>query len=292
MSLNKEKILIFNSDDFGHSHPFNMGVYKGIKTGVLVTSCVLANMEGYNEAVSLISDLKNVKFGIHLNLIEGKSVTEANFLVDSKNNFNLSYIDILKKSNDIDFLNSVEFEFRAQIERILSDFEINHINSHVHIHSIPNIFKIVCKLAEEYKIPYIRTQFEKPYIVKNLKKNLNLKYPINLIKRGLLNYFTLQNKKFLPKNFLTNDYLLGVTYTGFMDKNAVLEGLKAIEEGVVELIIHPAYYENEILKPYNYNEFKITEDDNILDEIKKLGFKLSDCSIQEKEVEDYGKNFK
>ena len=292
MSLNKEKILIFNSDDFGHSHPFNMGVYKGIKTGVLVTSCVLANMEGYNEAVSLISDLKNVKFGIHLNLIEGKSVTEANFLVDSKNNFNLSYIDILKKSNDIDFLNSVEFEFRAQIERILSDFEINHINSHVHIHSIPNIFKIVCKLAEEYKIPYIRTQFEKPYIVKNLKKNLNLKYPINLIKRGLLNYFTLQNKKFLPKNFLTNDYLLGVTYTGFMDKNAVLEGLKAIEEGVVELIIHPAYYENEILKPYNYNEFKITEDDNILDEIKKLGCKLSDCSIQEKEVEDYGKNFK
>lgn len=46
MQAEKEKILIFNSDDFGHSHPFNMGVYKGIKAGVVATSCVLANMEG------------------------------------------------------------------------------------------------------------------------------------------------------------------------------------------------------------------------------------------------------
>ena len=60
MSYQNKKVLIFNSDDFGHSHPFNMGVYKGIKSGVIKTSCVLSNMEGYSEAKELAYDLGKI----------------------------------------------------------------------------------------------------------------------------------------------------------------------------------------------------------------------------------------
>lgn len=281
MSYQNKKVLIFNSDDFGHSHPFNMGVYKGIKSGVIKTSCVLSNMEGYSEAKELANDLGKIKFGIHINLVEGKSLTENKLLVDSKNYFNNGYIDLLKKSFDKNFLNAAEFEMRAQIEKTLGDFKINHINSHVHTHSIPNLFNLVIKLAKEYKIPYIRTQFEKPYFVKSIKKHLTCKYPVNLIKLALLDSLSLRNKKLIGDNFLTNDYMLGVTYTGFMDKNTILEGLKVIDKGVVEVLIHPAYYEKEILKPDNYREFLITQDDNIINEIKNLGFIITDCSLKE-----------
>lgn len=281
MSYQNKKVLIFNSDDFGHSHPFNMGVYKGIKSGVIKTSCVLSNMEGYSEAKELAYDLGKIKFGIHINLVEGKSLTENKLLVDSKNYFNNGYIDLLKKSFDKNFLNAAEFEMRAQIEKTLGDFKINHINSHVHTHSIPNLFNLVIKLAKEYKIPYIRTQFEKPYFVKSIKKHLTCKYPVNLIKLALLDSLSLRNKKLIGDIFLTNDYMLGVTYTGFMDKNTILEGLKVIDKGVVEVLIHPAYYEKEILKPDNYREFLITQDDNIINEIKNLGFIITDCSLKE-----------
>ncbi len=277
----KNKALIFNSDDFGHSHPFNMGVYKGIQSGVITTSCVLSNMEGFSEAVSLKSDLGGIKFGIHLNIVEGKSLTNPSYLTDSQGNFNLGYTEILRKSFDKKFLFEVEKEFRAQIEKTMSNFEINHINSHVHTHSIPNLFKLVKKLALEYKIPYIRTQFEKPYFVKSLKKHLNFRYPINLVKLAVLDVFTLKNKKEL-NSFLTNDYLIGVTYTGFMDKDTVLEGLKAINKGVVEVLIHPAYYEKEILKPDNYKEFLLTQDPKLIDEIKKLGFDVCGCGQEQK----------
>lgn len=281
MSYQNKKVLIFNSDDFGHSHPFNMGVYKGIKSGVIKTSCVLSNMEGYSEAKELAYDLGKIKFGIHINLVEGKSLTKNKLLIDSKNYFNNGYIDLLKKSFDKNFLNAAEFEMRAQIEKTLGDFKINHINSHVHTHSIPNLFNLVIKLAKEYKIPYIRTQFEKPYFVKSIKKHLTCKYPVNLIKLALLDSLSLRNKKLIGDNFLTNDYMLGVTYTGFMDKNTILEGLKVIDKGVVEVLIHPAYYEKEILKPDNYREFLITQDDNIINEIKNLGFIITDCSLKE-----------
>lgn len=269
--LSKNKKVIFTADDFGHSHPFNMGIFKGLKTGFLTSACVLPNLEGYMEAVSLKSDLEKINFGIHLNLIEGKSITTSSYLTDINGNFNNGYISILRKSYDKNFLKAVENEFRSQIERVLSDFNVDHINSHVHIHSIPNIFKLTCKLAEEYNIPYIRTQFEKPYFTKPVK-------PINFIKLALLNYLTPKNKKEL-KNMLTNDYLIGITYTGNMDKNTILDGLKKINKGVVEILIHPAYYENNPLKPNNYNEFLLTQDENLIEEIKSMGFDICNYSL-------------
>ena len=63
-------------------------------------------------------------------------------------------------SNDPKFLEQVEFEFRTQIETVMNYTKVDHIDSHVHTHAIPNIFKIVARLAKEYNIPYIRTQHE------------------------------------------------------------------------------------------------------------------------------------
>lgn len=259
MYSKNKKFLIFNSDDFGHSASANIGIYKGLKKGVLTTTCVLANMQGYDEAKEMKSDLKNIKFGIHLDAIEGKPLTKSSLLTNN------SYISLFKKSYDKDFLNALELEFRAQIEKILSDFNCNHINSHIHIHSIPNIFNLTCRLAKEYNIPYVRTQYEKPYLI----PYFNLKLPVNFIKLALLNTLTIQNKKHTD-NLLTNDYLIGVTYTGIMSKQSIISGLKKIKSGVVEVIIHPA----------NYRESLIAQDETITDEIKKLGFILTDCDIK------------
>ena len=96
-----------------------------------------------------------------------------------------------------------------------------------------------------------------------------------------MDFLSIGNKKLIKDNFITNDYLIGVTYTGFMDKNTILEGLKVIDKGIVEVLIHPAYYEKEILKPNNYGEFLIIEDKTLIEDIKNLGFILTDCSLGE-----------
>ena len=64
----------------------------------------------------------------------------------------------MRKSFDKEFLIQVETEFRAQIEKTINQTKIHHLDSHVHTHAIPNIFKITLNLAKEYNIPYIRTQ--------------------------------------------------------------------------------------------------------------------------------------
>jgi predicted glycoside hydrolase/deacetylase ChbG (UPF0249 family) len=162
----------------------------------------------------------------------------------------------------------------VQIERILQYHKITHIDSHIHIHAIPTIFDLFIKLAKEYNIEYIRTQKEIPYLVCN--KIFNLKLPINILKNCLLNYFSYINIPKIKENKLkTNDYFVGVMYTGNMDKFTILNGLKQINEenSLTEVLIHPYFSELPLKeKLNNYNEFLITQDVNIRKNIENMGF--------------------
>lgn len=180
------------------------------------------------------------------------------------------------KSVDNNFLKQLENEFRTQIEKVLNHTAVDHIDSHVHTHAIPNIFRLTCKLAKEYNIPFIRTQYEQFYVVPNIIKHINLKYPPNLLKIILLNSFSIKNKETVKEFGLrTNDYIIGVGYTGLMDKRTVRYGLEAIEDGgIAEALIHPCKYNYKTKNQHN-TEYKITQNKKLEDKIKRLGFEIT-----------------
>lgn len=271
------KKFILNADDFGLSKAHNKAVLDGYNNGFLSGASLCANGKAFNSAVNeILPECPNLGIGVHLNIIEGKALTKNNLLTDKKNNFNNGFIEILLKSKNPEFLKEVEKEFRCQIETVLQHTKVDHLDSHVHVHAIPKIFEIVLKLAQEYKIPFIRTQYEEMYFVPNIFKNLNLKYPINLIKILLLNYFTKKNRKLLKKSPVrTNDFIIGVGYTGMMDSSAIDSGLEAVDtdECIVEALIHPCVYSKK--KNQHYNEFLITQDKKLEDSISRLGFEIT-----------------
>ena len=158
----------------------------------------------------------------------------------------------------------------------MSKTPVSHIDSHVHTHAIPNIFRITAKLAKEYNIPFIRTQYEELYFVPSLRKHLNFKYPPNILKIILLNTFTKINKQTVKEYGLrTNDYLIGVGYTGLMDSMTIEYGLQAVDEcGLTEVLIHPCNYAVSH-KNQHYEEFLITQDKTLKDKINRLGFDLT-----------------
>ena len=271
------KKFIFNADDFGMSKANNRAVLEGYNNGFLSAASLCANGKAFNAAVNeILPECPDLGMGVHLNIIEGKSLTEVAMLTNSKRRFNKGFGAILLNPNLQKFLYQVEQEFRAQIETVKRYTTIDHLDSHVHVHAIPNIFKIVCKLAQEYDIPYVRTQYEEFYIIPSLKKHLSLKYPLNIIKIILLNNFTSQNKKILSQyNLKTNDYILGVGYTGMMDSDAIAFGLEETEgDCVVEALIHPSNYIKAKIDQH-YREFKITQDKALEDKIKRLGFEIT-----------------
>lgn len=272
-----EKKFILNADDFGMSKAFNRAVLDGYHNGFLTSASLCANGKAFNAAVNeIIPECPNLGLGVHLNIIEGRSLTKAPLLTNKKGKFNNVFLSILLKSHDESFLNQVEFEFRTQIETVMNYAKVDHIDSHVHTHSIPNLFKITAKLAKEYNIPYIRTQYEEMYFVPSIRKHLNLKYPPNILKILLLNYFTSINKKVVEEYGLkTNDNLIGVGYTGLMDDLTVEYGLKAIEDShITEALIHPCHYATSN-KNQHYTEFLITQNKSLKDKIARLGFEIT-----------------
>ncbi len=265
------KKFVLNADDLGKSEFHNNAVIEGYREGFLKSASLMANMPYFEDAVKrVIKPNPNLAIGVHLNIIEGYALNKNLTTLCFKNGeFKNSYINILLKSNNKRFLKEVEMEFRSQIELVLEETTPSHIDSHVHTHSIPNIFNIVSKLADEYKIKQIRTQNEIPYFVKG-----KILLPQNIIKNILLNYFSLINKKTAKKYSLnTNDYLIGVCYTGMMNDKTIYEGLKKIkkENTVSEALIHPClYFDNR--QDNHGEELKITINRELEEKIKALGF--------------------
>jgi predicted glycoside hydrolase/deacetylase ChbG (UPF0249 family) len=253
------KKFILNADDFGMSKEHNKAVLNGYNYGFLTSASLTANGKEFNAAVNeILPECPDLGLGVHLNIIEGFALTD-------KKRFNKGWLQLWAKSGDEKFLACVEKEFRAQINQVRKYAKIDHLDSHVHVHAIPAYFKITARLAKEYGIPFVRTQHEEPYFVPDLVKHLNIKYPPNLLKVALLNSFTAKNKSVLKQMGLrTNDYIIGVGYTGMMDEKTVRYGLEAIEDGrIVETLIHPRY---------GNAEFKLTQNKELQHAIKQMGF--------------------
>lgn len=288
MSLEQEKNIlsnkkfILNADDFGMSNAFNKAVVDGYNNGFLTSASICANGEAFTTAVNeIIPECPKLGIGVHLNIIEGHALqdfTKLNLLTDLEGNFKNGYLKMMYLSNNAEFLKQVELEFRAQIEKVLSHSKVDHLDSHVHVHAIPKIFELTCKLAKEYGIPQVRTQCEKFYLIPDVKKHLNIKYPPNILKVLLLNYFSLKNIRLIKELGLkTNDYLIGVGYTGMMDENAIQYGLSAINENVtVEALIHPCNFSEAYMQKNQHQiEFKITQNRDLKDKIQRLGFEIT-----------------
>ncbi len=274
------KNLVFNSDDFGSSLEANLAILEGHSCGVITSTCILANGEFYKQGIEeVLPEIPAIGRGVHLNIIEGKSFTKPSLFTDSEGVFNKGYSYFLYNSGNKELLDEIEAEFRAQIEKIMADTKIDHINSHVHTHGIPNIFNLTVKLALEYGIKSVRLQYERPYFV--FHKMFSGKYPVNLIKLGLLNTFSIINGnivKNLNNKILGNNYLIGVNYTGYMDESSILRGLSALrnvkDNTVTEVIIHPMSlgYDGH---QTNYNEFLASLNPKVKEEISRLGFNLT-----------------
>lgn len=276
------KKFILNADDFGMSKAFNRAVLEGYQSGILKSASLVANGEAFDEAIaSIIPQCPDLGIGIHLNIMEGKSLCEdLSTLTNSEGTFNNSYIQLLTKSynpKEIEFMPELEREFRRQIEKIMSKTPVTHIDSHVHIHSIPKIFNLVCRLAKEYEIKQVRTQFEKPYIIPDLKKHLTSKYFVNIIKSLLLGFFTVFNEATIHKYELeTNDYLIGVLYTSMMDALTVSYGAMAVKYDniTVETLIHPCRYEDGTIDNH-FDEFLLTKNKKLKEKLENLGYEIT-----------------
>ena len=282
------KRFVLTADELGLSKALCRGVLEGYDGELLKSVSVVANGEVFDESIgSVLSQCDGVGVGIQLNLTRGNSLcSDLGSLTDANGKFNNSFWSLflnIYNPKEKELLANIEREFRRQIEKVLSKTKPTHLCSIDHIHEIPKIFNLVCRLAKEYNIKYVRSNYEKLYIIPDVFKHLKLQYLKNILKTFLLNFLTIFNEVIMQKYGLkTNDYFIGGIYNNMSDSLTVSYGVSSIKYNnvLVECSVKPCRYDEGTIDNH-FNEFLIIKNKKLKEKLLNLGFEITNYVEEE-----------
>lgn len=169
--MNNQSYMI-NADDFGLNENVNKAIVSLFDSGHITSASIMSGMPGFLHAVALAKEHKMTNaIGIHLNITEGKPLTDAirllPALVDRNNQFNFSVSRSILHM-PATYIAAIRTEFSQQIEMCIEAGILpQHIDSHHHVHNVWPIGTIVIDLAKKYNIPSVR-------IARNSRSGMNI----------------------------------------------------------------------------------------------------------------------
>ncbi|WP_194191259.1 chitin disaccharide deacetylase [Clostridium chrysemydis] len=236
--------VIVNADDFGYSKGQNIGILESFKDGIVSSTSLMVNMEGFEHAIKLMKENKELSVGIHLVMTASKPILKGHKTIVDKKGFFIRDMNIIEKADP----EEIKREYKAQVNKFLdTGFKPTHIDFHVG--ATYNQYLIAIEIAKELNIPL---------------RGMNEFYENLLEKEGVKH----------SKNFIED----------FYDEGVSLENLKDIfknnkDKNLIEIMTHPAYVDYILLNGSSYNikraeELKILTSKELKEFIKSNNIEL------------------
>lgn len=243
--------IIINADDLGLSTIVNRQISEFLSKGFITSSTILANNNTWDEVKEIIANNPQASFGLHLNLTQGKALSNNDILrkygiVDDKNEFTRK----IKATTDfpVELKRAILEEWSLQVEKLQSEGVcISHIDGHHHCHAILDLNDVLLDLLIRYNIKKVRNRYKYPALsIKSavLDKMANILLCIGFKQfpylgnriTSILN-FEKYNTVLSTNKILTTSYFC--QYDPFCRKLKV--GGKHQDFGCIELMCHPGH---------------------------------------------------
>ncbi len=236
------KALIVTADDFGLSRNTNEAIIRAFREGILTSASMMVGAPAFEHAVELAKSNPELSVGLHIVLVQGKSVLPYEripSLVDKDNNFtNSPVLAGLRYFFSPTAIREVRDELKAQIEKFLSTgLRLDFINGHLNIHVHPKVFGIILELTKELEIKNFR--LPRDTLLSALKCNKNR------VLTKLFHHitFTMLSRRCVSalrdKGFLFTDRVHGLLQSGDMNAGYVASLVRNMSRGVNEMYFHP-----------------------------------------------------
>lgn len=229
------KYLIVNSDDFGISDGVSRGILEAHQKGIVTSTTTMVNMPSAVNAIKLAQEsAPNLGLGLHFVLSFGKPVSapaDVPSLVTSDGNFVSTYSQLIEKMLSFS-ADDLERELTAQFERFrqLAGHLPDHLDSHhraAYMH--PAAFDVMLNFAQEYNLP-IRKHDE---VIENFGLDSDT---VAQLKATLA--------KYNPPRTCDNTADFTFDFESRSRIERLKTGLRTIQEGYTELVVHVGYVEN------------------------------------------------
>ena len=208
--------LIVNADDFGYCEAVNYGIISAHRNGIVTSTTIMANMPGFDHAVNLLKENKDIGCGVHMTLSCNKPLNDnLKSLVDENGMFYKRInAEVISKID----LDELYYEFCSQIDKVKNaGVEITHLDSHHHVHTILHFKDVIKTIMDKYNLK-IRGGFEYKF---DFEENV------------------------IP--------CIGSFYDKNVDINFFNNNIEIIKSyDICDLMSHPAFIDNYLLKSTSY----------------------------------------
>jgi predicted glycoside hydrolase/deacetylase ChbG (UPF0249 family) len=247
--------LIVNADDFGLTPGVSRGIIRAHREGIVTSTSVMINMPHAEESLRLAQqEAPGLGIGLHLNLTAGRPISSPETIPDlvSPTGKFLDADTLIDKLAGID-IEQVRREFAAQIERFTAIMgqPPDHLDDHHYISARSlQTARLFVEMAGELGCPIRRSTARKDILDGDLAES----------------YARIHGKDNLPKlieeldailtggGVPTPDYFIGGFYGGGATLGSLLLIILDTEEGVSELMCHPAEVDSELRRMSSYSD--------------------------------------
>lgn len=224
------KQLVVNADDYGRTESGDRRIRKSVEGGIATSTSVMTNIQDDLDTEFFYG--KDVGVGFHLNLTEGRPLTRAPSLVDRSGSFLgpkrflARYLLGRLDSDDI------RREAMAQLEKLEASYQgqLDHINSHHHVHLLPGIKNMVLEIADASGMPYVRCSREHVPSLKYLYRSLTYSRLPRFFAVALTRLFASCSRKCA---------FSGILNMGCWTRGKMKIFLEANSRQKTELVLHP-----------------------------------------------------
>ena len=214
--------VIINADDFGMNSRCTGAIAEAFSKGLVTDTTIMATGEYFDEALELARSRGFFdKIGIHLNLTEGKPLTEGikkleRFVTNGRFNKRCDSSTPLSKAEQ----EAIYAELSAQVEKLeKAGVKITHADSHHHIHTWKHIAPAAIRVCREHGILKMRIKRNSAgFSAENSAENSNF--------RNML----------IDNGFRTADYFV-----------YMIDILEACVPGNTEILVHPDFDKDGVL---------------------------------------------
>ena len=223
--------LIVNADDLGYSPHRDRGIFQAFQDGIVTSASLIVNGASAEHAAKQAQAI-GLEMGLHLNLTEGKPLTNAPSLTNFAGtmHYKMKIWEESLKEED------VQQETIAQLERFkqLTGSYPYHIDGHQHVHVAPRIAEIIAPLLQQYGVRSTRIPDQDVDKIKWLEDDVRARYNRRYATsvKARLTY---------AKYGISAPECIGVGLCGTQMTQhrikACLEGMS----GTVELMVHPGH---------------------------------------------------
>lgn len=244
------KLLIVTADDFGLHPAVNRAVAQGAREGVLTAASLMVGAPAAADAVSRARELPALAVGLHLVLADGWSVlppSRVPALVDAAGRFGNNMVrDGVRFFALPAVRRQLEAEIRAQFQAFAATgLPLDHVNAHKHFHLHPTLLEMLLRIGGEYGVSAVRLPREPAWAARRAGRAI-----AGPTVAGLLSpWLALMRRRLRAAGIAHNDHVFGMSDSGAMTEERLIEILERLPDGVTEIYLHPAVESGAAIAP-------------------------------------------